>query len=76
MKTPALELAEALRERLAVIGDEVSRGNASLHMARLRLVSERIEALAAGLPRPLDPQLEHFLARRSYDKALAMLEES
>ena len=67
------ELASALRERLAIIGDEESRQNPEQHMARLKEVSERIDTLAAALPRPIDPQLEHFLQRRSYDKALEML---
>jgi hypothetical protein len=43
-------------------------------MARLSAVSEKIDKLAAGVPRPLDPQLAHFLQRRSYDKALEFLE--
>ena len=67
------DLASALRERLAIIGDERSRQNPEQHMARLKEVSERIDTLAAALPRPIDPQLEHFLQRRSYDKALEML---
>lgn len=68
------ELAAALRERLAIIGDENSRRDPDKHMARLRAVSERIEILAAALPKPIDPQLAHFLQRKSYDKALELLE--
>jgi hypothetical protein len=30
--------------------------------------------LQERLPKPLDPQLAHFLARCSYDKALELLE--
>ena len=67
-------LADALRERLRVIGDEQSRRDPARHMDRLRGVSERIELLAAALPRPVNPQLAHFLTRKSYDKALALLE--
>ena len=70
-----MNLADALRQRLQIIGDAESRRNVEQHMERLRLISERIENLAAGLPRPLDPELAHFLQRKSYDKALALLEE-
>jgi hypothetical protein len=63
-----------LRERLAIIGDENSRRDPEKHMARLRAVSEKIDNLAAALPKPIDPQLAHFLQRKSYDKALALLD--
>jgi hypothetical protein len=69
-----LDLREALRERLAIIHDEGSRQNADTHMARLQAVSEKIDKLQEALPRPLDPQLAHYLQRRSYDKALEFLE--
>ena len=74
MVNPTSDLAAALRERLAVIGDENSRRDPEKHTARLRAVSERIDNLAAALPKPIDPQLAHFLQRKSYDKALAVLE--
>jgi hypothetical protein len=67
-------LREALRERLAIIRDEQSRRDEEKHLARLRAVSEKIEKLQAALPRPVDPQLAHYLQRRSYDKALEFLE--
>ena len=44
-------------------------------MARLRAISERIDELASVLPRPIAPQLAHYLQRRSYDKALEFLEQ-
>ena len=69
-----VDLREALRERLAIIRDEESRRDEEAHMARLRAVSEKIDKLAAALPRPIDPQLAHYLQRRSYDKALEFLE--
>jgi len=68
------ELAEALRERLKIISDEKSRRDPDQLVRRLREISERIETLAAALPRPIPPRLAHFLDRRSYDKALALLE--
>ena len=74
MDKPLLDLAATLRERLAIIGDENSRCDSEAHTARLRAVSEKIDDLAAALPRPIDPQLAHFLQRRSYDKALELLD--
>ncbi|PYK31736.1 MAG: hypothetical protein DME57_02670 [Verrucomicrobia bacterium] len=74
MVNPTSELVAALRERLAIIGDENSRRDPERHTARLRAVSEKIDNLAAALPKPVDPQLAHFLQRKSYDKALEFLE--
>jgi hypothetical protein len=73
--TPHQQLAAALRERLAIIGDEESRGDPEQHVKRLKAVSENIERLSALLPKPVDARLAHFLERRSYDKALEMLEQ-
>ena len=70
-----VDLREALRERLAIIHDEESRRDPETHMARLSAVSEKIDKLEAALPRPIDPQLAHYLKRRSYDKALEFLEQ-
>ncbi|MBA2269254.1 MAG: hypothetical protein H0W20_01485 [Chthoniobacterales bacterium] len=73
MQEVFVELAEALRERLAIIGDEESRRDVAHHTARLQRVSERIEQLETRLPADIDPQLRHFLQRRSYSKALEHL---
>ncbi len=62
------DLKEALRERLAIIHDEASRRDEEAHIARLRVISEKIDK------RPIDPRLSHYLQRRSYDKALEFLE--
>lgn len=70
------DLAAALRERLAVIGDEESRREPERHLERLRTVSETIEALERQLPPRIDPQLRHYLQRRSYSKALELLESA
>ena len=68
-------LADALRERLAVIADrEWYARDPAGHLARLRAVSEQIATLQRQLPPPVDPQLAHYLDRASYDKALAFLE--
>ena len=74
MENALVDLAQALRERLAVIRDEESRRDKEKHMARLRAVSEKVDQLQAALPQPVDPRLAHYLQRRSYDKALEFLE--
>lgn len=68
------QLAAALRERIAIVADEVSRRDPERHLQRLQAISERIEDLRTRLPRPIDPQLAHFLQRASYSKALVFLE--
>jgi hypothetical protein len=75
MEDVMVDLREALRERLAIIGDQESRRDEPAHMARLQTISERIDKLATALPRPIDARLAHYLQRRSYDKALEFLEQ-
>ena len=70
------ELAAALRERLAIIGDETSRRDPQRHTERLREVSEKIERLEESLPPNINPELRHFLQRRSYTKALELIESA
>ena len=70
------ELTSALRERLAIIGDEESRRDPDRHTERLRTASEKIEELERRLPPKIDPELRHFLQRRSYSKALEALESA
>jgi hypothetical protein len=74
MDNAIVDLGKALRERLAIIEDGQSRRDPSTHLGRLKAVSEKIENLAAALPRPVDPRLAHYLERKSYDKALEFLE--
>jgi len=74
MKNGLADLAEALRERLAIIRDQESRRDEEKHIARLRAVSEKIERSQELLPPSTDPQLKHYLERKSYDKALEHLE--
>ena len=69
MVNPNSDLVAALRERLTIIRDENSRRDPEKHTARLRAVSEKIDNLATTLPKPINPQLAHFLQRKSYDKA-------
>ena len=73
MDAQLTELAAALRERLDIIADDESRRDPDRHTERLRRVSEQIERLEQALPPKIDPQLRHFLQRRSYSKALELL---
>jgi hypothetical protein len=74
MESALADLAQALRERLAIIHDEQSRRNPDAHMARLRTISEKIDELQAALPQRIDPRLTHYLQQRSYEKALEFIE--
>ena len=74
MNSPEADLADALRERRALIADETSRREPEQHLEKLKAISEKIVALGKSLPSPIDPQLAHYLARCSYDKALEALE--
>jgi hypothetical protein len=76
MDTALIDLASALRERLEIIGDEASRRDPERHMERLCEVSEKIERLGHSLPAKIHPELRHFLQRRSYSKALELLDAS
>ena len=67
------ELADALRERLEVVADEESRRDPVRHTERLKEVSEKLERIEHLLPSTIDPQLRHFLQRRSYSKAYELL---
>ena len=77
METDTLEaeLAQALRTRLAVIGDRALReSDPAGQLAQLREASERVVTLQARLPANTHPQLRHYFERCSYDKALEWIE--
>jgi hypothetical protein len=74
MNSTKAELAAALRQRLDIVADKTSRRDPDRHLEKLKSVSEKIDLLGKSLPPPVDPQLAHFLARCSYDKALKALE--
>jgi hypothetical protein len=74
MEDVMFDLAAALRERISIIRDEDSRRHPEKHMARLQTVSAKIDNLQAALPPSIDPRLAHYLQRRSYEKALELLE--
>ena len=76
MDAALADLAAALRERLAIISDAESRRDPDRHTERLREVSEKIESLERNLPPKIDPELRHFLQRRSYSKALELLKDA
>lgn len=67
------QLAVALRERIELIGDPASRSDPETHMQRLQEISEQIESLERKAWPFADPQLRHYLQRRSYSKALEHL---
>jgi len=68
-------LAEALRERLEVIADrEAYQRDPAAHLERLKVASDKVTAAQQQLPESVPPQLSHYLARCSYDKALAFIE--
>ncbi len=68
-------LAQALRDRLAVIADcDSYTRDPAAHLERLKTVSETIVQLQGQLPQPINPELAHYLQRCSYDKALQHLE--
>jgi hypothetical protein len=69
------DLIAALQERLVIVADEKSRNNPEQHVEKLRSISEKIDKAQAALPHPIDPRLAHFLERRSYEKALDLLEQ-
>jgi hypothetical protein len=68
------DLAQALRDRLQVIGDKTLQDNPSAHLEKLREASQRIDALKAKLPANADPRLVHYLDRMSLSKALEFIE--
>ena len=74
MESALADLAQALRERLAVIRDEESRRDHAKHIERLRAVSEKIDWLQESLSPSIDSRLAHYLKHKSYDKALEFLE--
>jgi hypothetical protein len=74
--SPYTTLAAALRDRRAVIADRALYDRDSeAHLAELKRVSERIVELQESLHGVAPAQLQHFLERCSYDKALAFIEE-
>ena len=77
MKSKFSNLEHLLKERLNVIADHALRDrDPAAHLEKLREVStaldQEYEALRSGLP----ARLNHFMQSRSYQKALAFIEEA
>jgi hypothetical protein len=71
------DLRDALRERLSLVADhELRDRDPQAHLERLKSAASRLDAAIAQLPPQSDPELRHYLARQSYTKALAWLEEA
>ena len=69
------DLTQLLRRRVAVIADHEWRDRDPVaHLDALKEVSEQISAWTAAHRTSVDPQLRHFLANSSFQKALAYLE--
>jgi hypothetical protein len=72
---PYAELADALRERIAVIADRaLYESDPAAHLEKLKTVSGKITQLGAALPRPIPGDFAHYLQRASYQKALDWIE--
>jgi hypothetical protein len=69
------QLAQALRDRLAIVADrDLASRDPAAHLEQLKAVSEKIAQLGGALPSPVPGDLAHYLQRASYEKALAWLE--
>lgn len=69
------ELIDLLRRRLAIIADHGWRDrDPASHLEALKEASLAITAWTTEHRARLDPQMRHYLANASYQKALAHLE--
>lgn len=69
------ELTDLLRRRVTIISDHAWRDrDAAGHLDALKEVSEKISAWTMAHRTEVDPQMRHYLANASYQKALAHLE--
>jgi len=69
------ELIDLLRQRVAIIADHACRDRDSAgHLEALKDVSEKISAWTKEHRSEVDPQMRHYLANASFQKALAHLE--
>ncbi len=69
------ELIDLLRQRVAIIADHAWRDRDSAgHLEALKDVSEKISGWTKDHRAAVDPQLRHYLANASFQKALAHLE--
>lgn len=72
---PTAELTELLRRRVSIIANHAWRDrDGPGHLEALKEVSEAISAWTLAHRISLDPQLRHYLANSSFQKALAHVE--
>ena len=70
------QLIDLLRHRVAIIANHPWRDrDPAGHLDALKSVSEEIVAWTDTHHATLDPQLRHYLAKASFQKALIHLEE-
>ncbi len=68
------ELIKLLRHRVSIIADHAWRDRDSEgHLEALKDVSEKLSAWTRAHRSEVDPQLRHYLANSSFQKALAHL---
>ncbi len=71
-----IALRDALQHRTRVISDTEFRDrDPAGHLQALRDASDAIKSVAARLRPPLDRELQHYLERASFEKALAWINE-
>lgn len=69
------ELSQLLHRRLSIIADHDLRDREpAAQLEALKVVSEEITAWTLAHRSQLDPQLRHYLANSSFQKALAHLD--
>ena len=76
-KQEVVQLGDLLRNRLRLISDrEWYRRDSESHLRELSTVSEEIDRLSVILigDREIHPQFKHFLAKKSFEKALQFIE--
>lgn len=74
-RTQLSELAQLLQRRLEIIADHAWRDRDQPgHLDALKKVSVEIDTAKKQVPRHLDGELNHYLERCSFDKALARIQ--
>jgi hypothetical protein len=76
-KREVAQLGELLRKRVSLIADrEWYRRDSESHLLALATVSEEIDRLSVILigDREIPPQFKHYLAKKSFEKALQLIE--
>ena len=69
------EVEQSILETLRGLESAVAQMATARPKPNLAAIFERIDVLTEQLPKGTDPQLLHFLHRKSYQKARALLEQ-